>query len=95
MTQLFDAFEEESDAIDIPMKFGILTNGNETINKKELVSKFTEMLKERLVDSAGFSEIDEEVGCLVGDDDSDMFRFKGALDVIGHITNIFTRREWC
>lgn len=94
MLSLFDAFEEENDCIDLPMKFGILTNGNETIDKSKLVDQFKSSLLERLEDTAGFKEVDDD--CMPqGDEEDEMFHFKGALDILGHVLNTFCRRDWC
>jgi len=29
------------------------------------------------------------------DEDNEIFRFRGAFELIGHLTNTFGRREWC
>lgn len=45
---------------------------------------------ERLVETAGLEEIDED--CLPLGDDSEQFRFKGNLEIFGHLFNRFVRK---
>ena len=94
MIQLFDAFDEEAnDAICLPLKFAILANGNEKVDKTPLAERLYSELKERLVDGAGFEEIDDDPAPL-GEDEG-CFRFKGVLELAGHILDKFARRDWC
>jgi hypothetical protein len=74
MQTLFNAFDENAmDAIMIPLKFAILINGNDTIDKSKMTSQFESFLIERLTDSAGFEEIDDDPSCLMTEDE--IFRF--------------------
>lgn len=96
MQTLFTAFDDnEVDAITLPLKFAILINGNDTIDKSKLVSDFQEMLIEKLTDSAGFEEIDDDPCPINTEDESEIFRFKGVLDTLAYILDKFARREIC
>ena len=95
MKTLFSAFDDEgNDAISIPLKIGILINGNDSIDKSEMIKEFGAYLKETLVDRAGFEEIDDDPAPLVGDDD-EVFRFKGPLAVLAFFLDKMCRRELC
>jgi len=94
MQTLFSAFDESAvDAIMIPLKFAILINGNDTIDKSQLVNDFKGMLVERLTDSAGFEEIDDDP-CPINTED-EVFRFKGVLDTLSYMLDKFARRAIC
>jgi hypothetical protein len=98
MKALFNAFDEsENDTILLPLKFSILANGNETLDKSELVSELESILVERLVDSAGFEEIDDDPSPIGGEDDDEdsVFRFQGSLDLLAYILDKYGRRDWC
>lgn len=98
MKALFNAFDEsENDIIMIPLKFSILVNGNESLDKSEMLAEFEKLLTERLVDSAGFEEIDDDPAPLGGDDEDEdtIFRFKGSLDLMAYMLDKYGRRDWC
>lgn len=96
MTALFSAFDgDDVDAITLPLKFSVLINGNEKIAKTDLAAAFEAKLTERLVDSAGFQETDDDPAPIAGGDEDEIFRFKGVLDLAGYFLNKFGRREWC
>jgi len=96
MQALFNAFDEgDNDAIMLPLKFAILTNGNDTIDKSSLVEAFKSHLIERLVDSAGFEEIDDDVRAINTEDGDEIFRFHGVLETLGFMLDNFGRREMC
>ena len=97
MQALFTAFDEGGeDCIILPLKFAILINGNDSIDKSKLVSDFQAMLVERLTDTAGFQEIDDDPSPIVGEDDSDgLFHFKGVLDTLAYVLDKFARRSFC
>ena len=93
---MFAAFDDSGiDAIILPLKFAILINGNDTIDKSQLVSDFQGMLIERLTDSAGFEEIDDDPSPINTEDEDCVFRFKGVLDTISYMLDKFARREIC
>jgi len=95
MQTLFNAFDESAvDAIILPLKFAILINGNDTIDKSQLVSDFQAMLIDRLTDSAGFEEIDDDPAPIGGGED-EIFHFKGILDTLAYMLDKFARREIC
>jgi len=77
----------------LPLKFAILINGNDTIDKSQLVSDFKGMLIERLTDSAGFEEIDDDP-CPINTEE-EVFRFKGVIDTISYMLDKFARRDIC
>lgn len=87
MTTLFNSFEDEKSAANISVKFGVLINGNDNVNKAELAQKLQKLLIEWLQMNSGFDT--QSVS------DDDVFKFRGAFDLIGHLTNTFGRREMC
>jgi len=96
MNSLFNAFDEtDNDAIMLPLKFAILINGNDTIDKTGLVEAFQAHLIERLADSAGFEEIDDDVRAINTEDGDDVFRFAGVLDTLAFMLDKFARRSLC
>lgn len=50
----FDESNEGDDALIIPIKWGILTNGNEKIDKTAMSKSLSEYLLEKITDQAGF-----------------------------------------
>jgi len=96
MQALFNAFDENAvDAIMLPLKFAILINGNDTIDKASMVAEFESMLIERLTDSAGFEEIDDDPAPINTESEDEVFRFKGVLDMLAHTLDKFARRDMC
>ena len=96
MSTLFGHFDESGiDAITLPLKFAILINGNDTKPKTELVNQFKTMLKERLTDSAGFEEIDDDPCPIDTESEDEVFRFRGVLDTLAYVLNKFARRSIC
>ena len=99
MQALFTAFDliddNEVDAIMLPLKFAILINGNETIDKASMVNDFSSKLVERLTDAAGFEEIDDEPKPMDTENEDECFRFKGVLDTLAFTLDKFARREMC
>jgi len=94
MKSLFNAFDENAiDAIMIPLKFAILINGNDTIDKSQMTSQFETLLIERLTDSAGFEEIDDDPSCIIADEE--IFRFKGIFGCLAFMLDKFARRSFC
>ena len=92
---LFTAFDEmDINCISIPLKFGILINGNEAVDKSSMAKEFESFLIEKLVDQAGFEEIDDDPAPIAGSEE-EVFRFKGVLDLLGHVADKFCRRDWC
>ena len=92
---LFSAFDEmDVNCISIPLKFGILINGNEAVDKSEMAAEFESFLIEKIVDQAGFEETDDDPAPIAGGED-EVFRFKGVLDLIGYMADKFCRRDWC
>jgi len=77
----------------LPLKFAILINGNETADKTNLVKAFQSHLIERLTDSSGFEEIDDDV-CPIGTED-EVFRFSGVLQTLAYMLDRFARRQLC
>ena len=96
MQALFNAFDENAvDAIMLPLKFAILINGNDTIDKSQLVAEFQNLLIERLTDSAGFEEVDDDPSPINTEDADGVFRFKGVLDTVAFMLDKFARRAIC
>ena len=96
MKVLFNAFDDGgNDAVMLPLKFAILTNGNDSLDKSELLAEFESLLVERLVDSAGFEEIDDDPAPLAGGEDEEVFRFKGVIDLMAYVLDKYGRRDWC
>jgi len=97
MEALFTAFDEDNegdDALIISLKWGILTNGNDKIDKTAMRKSLMDHMIERITDSAGFEEIDDDPApCIV--DEEGPFKFKGVLEILSHLTNAFGRRSWC
>lgn len=96
MQTLFNAFDEnENDAITLPLKFAVLINGNDTIDKSAMSAELEKALVEKLVDSAGFEEIDDDPSPVVGGDEDEVYRFRGVLDAVATMLNKFARRSIC
>jgi len=93
LSEAFDESHEGTDAVLVPIKFGVLINGNDSCDKKKLESAFTEYLVERIVDQGGFEEVDDDPAPI--DTESGLFRFKGVLSILTHLTNAFARRSFC
>lgn len=94
MVTLFNAYNDSGiDHILLPIKLGVLANGNEKLDKAPLAAEMLSSLTEKLVDGAGFSEVDDDPAPLVGGDD-ETFKFKGALDLLSHFTNSFLRHDF-
>ena len=92
---MFPEFDQtENNSIILPLKFGILINGNESIDKSKMAENFENVLVEKLVDSAGFEEIDDDPAPIAGGED-EVFRFKGVCDLICYMADKFCRRDWC
>ena len=53
------------------------------------------MLVERLTDSAGFEEIDDDPSPINTEGEDEVFRFKGVLDTLSYMLDKFARREIC
>jgi len=79
----------------VAVKFGVLTNGNDVkVDKAKMSGQLQSLMADWLqmnsgLDAAKRNNEDDE------DEDDETFRFKGALDLIGHLTNSFGRREIC
>jgi hypothetical protein len=100
MEALYSAFDESADGNDallIPIKLGIIMNGNDTVNKTDMMANCEEYLVDRIVDSAGFIEVDDDPAPIgEGEEDEDeIFKFSGILPLLAHITNAFGRRAIC
>jgi hypothetical protein len=96
MITLSEAFDESCEGVDavlIPIKFGVLINGNDSCDKKNLENSLKEYLTERIVDQGGFEEVDDDPAPI--DTESGLFRFKGVLSILTHLTNAFARRAFC
>ena len=95
MKALFSAFDDDAnDCVTIPLKLGILTNGNDSIDKSEMMSELELMLGEMLVDRAGFEEIDDDPAPIVGND-SEIFKFNNVLEMLGYFLDKMCRRPQC
>jgi hypothetical protein len=93
LSEAFDESCEGTDAVLIPIKFGVLINGNDSCDKKKLEGAFAKYLTERVVDQGGFEEVDDDPAPI--DTESEVFRFKGVLSILTHLTNTFARRSFC
>lgn len=102
MEGLYGAFDESADGNDallIPIKLGIIMNGNDTVDKQAMITNCEEYLVDRIVDSAGFAEVDDDPAPIGGEgsesDADEIFRFKGIMPLLAHISNAFGRRKLC
>lgn len=102
MEGLYGAFDESADGNDallIPIKLGIIMNGNDTVDKQAMITNCEEYLVDRIVDVAGFIEVDDDpapVGEGEGEEDEDeIFKFKGIMPLLAHLVNTFGRRNLC
>jgi hypothetical protein len=97
MEALYSAFDESAETSDpclISIKWGILTNGNDKLDKTALRASFAAMLTEKIEDQAGFEEVDDcPMPCVA--DEEGLWRFKGVLSILSHLTDTFGRRSWC
>lgn len=95
MKALYTAFDDDgNDCVTIPLKIGILTNGNDTIDKSEMMGELETMLGEMLIDRAGFEETDEDCAPLVSED-AEIFKFGNVLGLLGYFLDKMCRREQC
>lgn len=84
MKALFSAFDDDAvDCVILPLKIGVLINGNDAIDKSELVGELDQLMAELLTDRSGFEEIDEDSACL-GDNDSETFKFRNVIEVFSY-----------
>lgn len=93
MKTLYSAFDDDgNDCVTIPVKIGILTNGNDTIDKSEMMAELESMLGESLVERAGFEEIDDDCAPLVSGEDGDNFKFANVLSLLAYFLDKMCRR---
>merc|ERR1712008_341926 len=59
-----------------------------------LRAQFAKMLLEKVTDQAGFEEVDDDPAPCVEDEEG-LWRFKGILHILSHLTDTFGRRTWC
>ena len=74
--------------ISVSIRMGVLTNGNESIDKKQIAAGLKSMLTDYMTKSSGFDSPRDL-------DDDEVFRFSGAFDLTCHLMNAFCRRDWC
>lgn len=86
MVTLFNSFNGNN-SVAVGIKFGVLTNGNETIDKSKMASDLKSLLVTWTKAKSGFDT--------PARDENDVFKFAGAFELIGHLTNAFGRRDWC
>jgi len=87
---LFDSFTPfGKSAVNVAVKFAVLTNGGNDakVDKKAMQAVLKTLLVDWLQMNSGFDANNES--------DDEIFRFKGAFDLIGHLSNAFGRREIC
>ena len=89
MITLFNAFPGMT-PVSIGLKFGVLANGNDTIKKDEMAKTLQVLIEDWLSKCSGFDEVNSSTKT-----DDDVQRFRGAFELLGHISNTFGRREWC
>jgi len=89
MQTLFDSFTPlGKSCINVAVKFGVLGNGNDgKVDKAKMNDELKALLADWLQMNSGFDSNNS--------DDDEVFRFRGAFDLIGHLTNAFGRREMC
>jgi hypothetical protein len=89
MQTLFDSFTPMGKTcINVAVKFGVLTNPNAAkIDREKLVKVLDALLADWLQMNSGF---DAQASSA-----DDVFRFNGAFDLIGHLSNTFARRDIC
>jgi hypothetical protein len=103
MEGLYVAFDESADGNDallIPIKLGIIMNGNDSVNKQAMIANCEEYLIGRIEDSAGFSEVDDDPAPIGGEgegseSEDEIFKFNGIMPLLAHILNAFGRRPLC
>lgn len=84
---LFDSFTYlGKSCVNVAVKFGVLTNGNDQkLDKSKMQTELQSLLQDWLQLNSGFDAPNDE----------EIFRFKGAFDLIGHLSGAFGRREIC
>ena len=93
MKALYSAFDDDgNDCVTLPVKIGILTNGNDNIDKGAMLEEVCATISEVLEERAGFEEIDDDPAPLIGEDDSENFKFKTLLETIGYLLDKMCRR---
>lgn len=92
MQTLYTTYDEtEEPLLMLPIKLGILINGNAKLPEpQKLIEILQAYIVERIVETAGIEEVDED--CLPLGDESEMFRFNGNLEILGHLVNRFVRK---
>jgi len=99
MEGLYGSFDESADGNDallIPIKLGIIMNGNDTVDKQAMITNCEEYLVERIVDGAGFIEVDDDPAPVgEGEEEDETFKFKGIMPLLAHLVNTFGRRNLC
>ena len=68
----------------IGVKFGVLMNGNETVDKKSIATDLKSILVAYLQKQSGF-----------GDPLGIESKFSGAYDLLCHLLDKYARRDWC
>ena len=88
---LFDAFDATLVLpVSFGVKFGVLCNGASSALWEKLLSNLEAHLKDMLKDMTGIEEVDDKYSEDGSEEDGG--RLHGALEIIGHISDIFVRR---
>lgn len=84
---MFDSYDGKS-PVNVAVKFAVMTNGNDAkVDKEKMSTSVRALLVDWLQMNSGFDAKDDE--------EEGIYRFKGAIDLIGHLSNTFGRREIC
>jgi hypothetical protein len=93
MKALNSAFDDDgNDCVTLSVKFGILTNGNDNIDKSTMLEELCSTIAEVLEERAGFEEIDDDPAPLI-DEESENFKFGSVLETLGYLLDKMARRS--
>jgi hypothetical protein len=93
MNALYEAFDADgNDCVAFSVKFGILTNGNDNIDKSKMLKGLCIAIAEVLEERAGFEEIDDDPAPLIDEEESENFKFGTVLETLGYLLDKMARR---
>ena len=67
------------------MKFGILTNGNDNVDKSKMLEGLCNTIAEVLEEYAGFEEIDDDPAPLIDEEESENLKFGTVPETLGYL----------
>jgi hypothetical protein len=93
MKALYEAFDDDgNDCVTLSVKFGILTNGNDNIDKSKMLEEICKTIAEVLEERAGFEEIDDDPAPLIDEEEPENFKFGTVLETLGYLLDKMARR---